>query len=99
MKSIFIDDKWVSVPATPFWIPQIRSWISTKPDSQPRPQGAFLCGLGWNDPVKSFDSEWCWGLEQRIYPVDVLFLINVFVKENLCSSILCAIIVNLKQHH
>ena len=93
VKSIFIDDKWVSVPATPSWIPRIRSWISTKPDPQPRPQGAFPWGLGWNDTVKSFNSEWCWVLEQRIYPVDVLFLKNLFVKENLSSSILCAIII------
>ena len=40
-----------------------------------------------NDPVKSLDSTWCWVLEQRIYRVDV-FLKNLFVKQNLCSSVL-----------
>ena len=89
--------RWqMSVPATPFWIPWIRSWISTRTDPQPRPQGAFPWGLGWNDPVKSFDSEWCWVLEQRIYRVDVLSLKNLFMKQNL--FIYCAIIINLTQH-
>ena len=32
IKSISIDDKWASLPATPFWIFWIRPWISTKND-------------------------------------------------------------------
>ena len=55
MKSIFKDDKWVSVPATPFWIPRIRSWISTKTDPQPRPQDAFPRGRGWKDSIVNDD--------------------------------------------
>ena len=98
MKSIFIDDKWVSRPPLSEFPGSVPELISTRTDPQPRPQGAFPWGLGWNDPVKSFDSEWCWVLKQRIYRVDVLSLKNLFVKQNLCSSILCAIIINLTQH-